>query len=68
VDDPYTAGNGCIMRLAPVLMFYAGIPLEAIERSEESSLTTHGARTCRDACAFVKGVKENLKADFNQSR
>jgi ADP-ribosylglycohydrolase len=52
VDDPYTAGNGCIMRLAPVPMLYGGKPLEAIQRSEESGLTTHGARTCRDACRY----------------
>jgi len=33
VDDPYAAGNGSIMRLAPVPMFYAGDPAEAIVRS-----------------------------------
>ena len=52
VDDPYAAGNGSIMRLAPVPMFYAGIPEEAIARSEESSRTTHGATTCGDACRY----------------
>ena len=52
VDDPYAAGNGSIMRLAPVPMFYARDPEEAIRRSEESSRTTHGARTCGDACRY----------------
>ena len=52
VDDPYAAGNGSIMRLAPVPMFYARDPEEAISRSEESSRTTHGARTCGDACRY----------------
>jgi ADP-ribosyl-[dinitrogen reductase] hydrolase len=52
VDDPYAAGNGSIMRLAPVPMFYARDPVEAISRSEESSRTTHGARTCGDACRY----------------
>jgi ADP-ribosylglycohydrolase len=52
VDDPCAAGNGSIMRLAPVPMFYARDPLEAINRSEESSRTTHGARTCRDGCRY----------------
>jgi ADP-ribosyl-[dinitrogen reductase] hydrolase len=56
VEDPHSAGNGCIMRLAPVPMFYAGKPLEAIQRSEDSSLTTHGARTCRDACRYFGGL------------
>jgi ADP-ribosyl-[dinitrogen reductase] hydrolase len=52
VDDPYAAGNGSIMRLAPVPMFYALDPGEAISRSEESSRTTHGAGTCGDACRY----------------
>jgi ADP-ribosyl-[dinitrogen reductase] hydrolase len=68
VDDPYTAGNGCIMRLAPVPMFYAGKPLEAIERSEESSLTTHGARTCRDACRYFGALLVGaLKGDNKEA-
>jgi ADP-ribosylglycohydrolase len=56
VDDPYAAGNGSIMRLAPVPMFYAGNPEEAIARSEESSRTTHGANTCGDACRYFGGL------------
>jgi ADP-ribosyl-[dinitrogen reductase] hydrolase len=52
VDDPYAAGNGSIMRLAPVLMFYGRDPEEAINRSEESSRTTHGARVCGEACRY----------------
>lgn len=52
VDDPYAAGNGSIMHLAPVPMFFAGNSEEAITRSEESSRTTHGARTCGEACRY----------------
>jgi ADP-ribosyl-[dinitrogen reductase] hydrolase len=60
--DPYSAGNGSIMRLAPVPMFYAQTPLapshdgeslEAVERAGESSRTTHGARTTVDACRYL---------------
>ncbi len=51
--DPRRAGNGSIMRLAPVPLFYAREPLEAVERSGESSLTTHGAENCVDACRFL---------------
>jgi ADP-ribosyl-[dinitrogen reductase] hydrolase len=54
--DPRTAGNGSIMRLAPVPMFYANSPEEAIERSAESSRTTHGALTALDACRYLGGV------------
>ena len=51
--EPDTAGNGSIMRLAPVPLFYARNPLEAIERSAESSRTTHGALTAVDACRYL---------------
>lgn len=51
--DPYSAGNGSIMRLAPVPLFYADDPQEAIERSAESSRTTHGATAAVDACRYL---------------
>jgi ADP-ribosyl-[dinitrogen reductase] hydrolase len=44
------------MRLAPVPMFYARDPEEAINRSEESSRTTHGAGTCGDACRYFGAI------------
>lgn len=49
----FTAGNGCIMRLAPVPMFFAKSLDEAIAMSGESSRTTHGAREAVDACRFL---------------
>jgi ADP-ribosyl-[dinitrogen reductase] hydrolase len=51
--DPNTAGNGSIMRLAPVPMFF--YPAQAlVDRfSAESSRTTHGAPTCVDACRLL---------------
>ena len=51
--DPHAAGNGSIMRLAPVPLFFAGQPTEAIEKSGQSSRTTHGARACVDACRYL---------------
>lgn len=51
--DPHSAGNGSIMRLAPVPLFYAKNLLEAIEKSGESSRTTHGALTAVDACRYL---------------
>jgi ADP-ribosyl-[dinitrogen reductase] hydrolase len=48
--DPFSAGNGCIMRLAPVPMFFLGNVEEVVLRSGESSRTTHGTRECLDAC------------------
>ena len=54
--DPRTAGNGSLMRLAPVPMFYRNDAVAAIEYSSESSRTTHGARTCLDACRYFGGL------------
>jgi len=54
--DPYAAGNGSIMRLAPVPLLYAAKPREAIERAAESSRTTHGARACLDACRYLAAL------------
>jgi ADP-ribosyl-[dinitrogen reductase] hydrolase len=53
----HTAGNGCIMRLAPVPMFAHGQPLaDALHRCAESSRTTHGAAECLDACRLLGAV------------
>ncbi|MEI7673406.1 MAG: ADP-ribosylglycohydrolase family protein, partial [Deltaproteobacteria bacterium] len=38
---------------APVPMFYAKDPREAIEKSGESSKTTHGAPAAIDACGYL---------------
>ncbi len=48
-DDPWSAGNGCIMRLAPVPMFYFPDIRAAEHYAAESCRTTHGARECVDA-------------------
>jgi ATP-dependent Lhr-like helicase len=49
-NDPGTAGNGCLMRLAPVVMFFHPDTEKAIQYAPESSKTTHGAAECLDAC------------------
>ncbi|MCE5279458.1 MAG: ADP-ribosylglycohydrolase family protein [Planctomycetaceae bacterium] len=54
--DPHAAGNGSLMRLAPVPMFFAGDAAVAIERSGDSSRTTHGATTAVDACRYYGGL------------
>jgi ADP-ribosyl-[dinitrogen reductase] hydrolase len=68
-DDPHSAGNGCIMRLAPVPMFFAADRAEALKYAAESARTTHGAAECLEACrlmsamlceAFAGGSKEAI--------
>ena len=54
--DPMSAGNGSLMRLAPVPMFFVGDAREAIDRSADSSRTTHGAVEAVDACRYFAGL------------
>ena len=51
-----TAGNGSLMRLAPVPLFFARTPRAAIARSADSSRTTHGAREAIDACRYLAAL------------
>ena len=48
-----SAGNGSIMRLAPVPLFYALSSEEALEKCGDSSRTTHGAPAAVDACRYL---------------
>ena len=54
--DTSSAGNGSLMRLAPVPMFFARDPRIAIERSAESSRTTHATAEAVDACRYFAGL------------
>jgi ADP-ribosyl-[dinitrogen reductase] hydrolase len=54
--DPYSAGNGSIMRLAPLPLFYARSPREAVARAGDSSRTTHGAPEAVDACRYLAAL------------
>ncbi len=53
---PSSAGNGSLMRLAPVAMFYAPSRAKAQAYAGKSSRTTHGAKECVDACALFAGM------------
>ena len=65
--DPYSAGNGSIMRLAPIPMAYARDPVRAIAMAGESSRTTHGATTAVDACRYLAGlIVGALRGDSKQ--
>lgn len=54
--NPRAAGNGCIMRLAPVPMFFFPDHELAIDMSGESSRTTHGAAECVDSCRLLAAI------------
>jgi ADP-ribosylglycohydrolase len=54
--DPFTAGNGSLMRLVPVpLAFRSNFEL-AIHNAGESSRTTHGTQSAVDACRYFAGL------------
>ena len=54
--DPYSAGNGSLMRLAPVPMSFASDAATAIRMAADSSRTTHGAQEAVDACRYFAGL------------
>jgi ADP-ribosyl-[dinitrogen reductase] hydrolase len=49
-NSRYSAGNGSIMRLAPIPMFYFSDLQKTLHFAAESSRTTHGAMECIEAC------------------
>lgn len=53
---PKAAGNGSLMRVAPVPLFYARRPREAVEKAAASSRTTHGAVEAVDACRYLAAL------------
>ena len=65
--DPSSAGNGSIMRLAPVAIRWAGDPATAIEMAAQSSRTTHGTQAAVDACrllsAYLVGALSGVAKD-----
>lgn len=54
--DPRHAGNGSLMRLAPIPLAYASDPQQAIFLAGEMSRTTHGAQEAVDACRYCAGL------------
>jgi ADP-ribosyl-[dinitrogen reductase] hydrolase len=54
--DPWSAGNGCIMRLAPVPLFFYPDRETVIAMSGESARTTHGAAECVEACRLFGAI------------
>jgi ADP-ribosyl-[dinitrogen reductase] hydrolase len=54
--DPLSAGNGSLMRLAPIAMFYHPNLELMLRYAGESSRTTHGAEECIDACRYFSSL------------
>lgn len=55
-DHEFSAGNGSLMRLSPVPLFFMNDPLKVIEMSVMSSRTTHNHPVAVDACSYYGGL------------
>jgi len=55
-SDPQSAGNGSLMRLAPVPLRYGRDASEAVRLAAESSITTHAAPEAVDACRYFAAL------------
>jgi ADP-ribosyl-[dinitrogen reductase] hydrolase len=54
------AGNGSIMRLAPVPIYFKDDFAEAVKYSGESSLTTHNNQMAVDSCRYFGGLLQQF--------
>jgi ADP-ribosylglycohydrolase len=54
--DPYSAGNGSLMRLAPIPLAFRADAAQAIHFAGESSRTTHGAPAAIDGCKLYAAM------------
>lgn len=54
--DRHSAGNGSLMRLAPIPMLYQRTPAAVIRQAAQSSRVTHGARVAVDCCRYLAGI------------
>ncbi|WP_374980099.1 ADP-ribosylglycohydrolase family protein [Pseudomonas solani] len=61
-SDPDTAGNGSLMRLAPVVMYYFPSQEDVTHFAQQSSRTTHGAAEAVEACKLLAQVIANALA------
>lgn len=63
VDDR-SSGNGSLMRIAPIAIFYYRQPELLLKFAGESSRTTHGSSECIDSCRYFVSL---LSAAFTAS-
>lgn len=60
ITDDSAAGNGSIMRLSPIPMYYYQNPEDALKYAALSSKTTHANTMCVDACRYMSGIMVGL--------
>lgn len=66
--DPDKAGNGSLMRLSPVAIFWHGDPEAAEKAAAEQSRTTHAAPAAVDACrVFARLLVRAIAGESKQA-
>lgn len=65
--DPYSAGNGSLMRLAPVVLFYFPDLLRIHTFAADSSRTTHAAPEAIECCQLLAGLIANALAGASKA-
>jgi ADP-ribosyl-[dinitrogen reductase] hydrolase len=65
--DPKTAGNGSIMRLAPVILFYYPDQNSVTWAAKQSSRTTHGAPEAIESCQLLAEVVSKALAGHRKA-
>ncbi len=62
-ENPYVTtssrnsdGNGSLMRIAPIPLYFRDNVFEAIKYAELSSRVTHESQLCADACKYYSGL------------
>lgn len=58
-EAPETAGNGSLMRIAPIAIYFSKDRADALKYAELSSKTTHAAEECIQACVYFVDVLVN---------
>ncbi|KAH8113006.1 ADP-ribosylglycohydrolase [Phellopilus nigrolimitatus] len=52
-SEPSSSGNGSLMRLAPIPVFFHAKPAVALEMSEAQSRVTHASQLCLESCRLA---------------
>ena len=56
VTTRHSEGNGSLMRLVPIPLYFRTDPALALKNAVLSSKVTHGAQICADACLYYTGL------------
>jgi ADP-ribosyl-[dinitrogen reductase] hydrolase len=66
--DPYSAGNGSLMRLAPVVLFAYPDMAAVLALAADSSRTTHGACEAVESCQFLAAILSGALAGYSKDQ